>query len=270
MKKVVNLAVFGADLVIAEAPADRAWSILTKGLSDDSADERAKAARALGLIVDNEKARELAEKALLDPKGNVRASAADALGQMNGKASAPKLVERVKSDQETVVVFAAASALFTLGDPEAYAFYYAILTGNRKSGDSLLDSQLKMLQDKKAVAQMALEAGLEFVPFGSLGYGVVKRVTKDDTSPVRAAAALKLIRDSDAKTTDALNAATADEKWMVRAAVINAIAQRGDPRLVPAVILRLDDENDTVRFTAAATVLRLSPQSEGAGSQVSR
>jgi len=258
MNKVVPFAVLGAGLLMAEAPADRAWSILTKGLSDDSADERAKAARALGLIIDNDKARQLAEKALSDTKGNVRAAAADSLGQMNAKASAPILVERIKADQDVAVVFAAASALFTLGDPEAYAFYYAVLTGSRKSGDSLLDSQLKMMQDKKAVASMGLEAGLGFVPFGSLGFGVVKRVTKDDTSPVRAAAALKLIRDRDPKTSDALASVAGDEKWVVRAAVINAIAQRGDPQLLPAVIPRLDDENDTVRFTAAATVLRLT------------
>ena len=155
-------------------------------------------------------------------------------------------------------MFAAASALYTLGDPQTYDIYFAVLTGERKSGESLLDSQLQMLKDPKAVAQLGFQAGLGFVPFGSLGFSVLKAATKDDTSPVRSAAAQKLIRDPDPKTAQALMTAAADPKWMVRAAVINAIAQRGDPKLLTAVLPRLDDENDTVRFTAAGAVLRLT------------
>jgi hypothetical protein len=45
---------------------------------------------------------------------------------------------------------------------------------------------------------------------------------------------------------------------MVRASVLNAIAQRGDAKLLSAVQARLDDENEAVKFTAAATVLRLT------------
>src|SRR5205085_10810162 len=104
------------------------------------------------------------------------------------KSSVQKLAERIKTDSEAEVVFGAAAALHALGDPRAYEFYYAVLTGQRKTGTSLIDSQLKMLQDKKALAKMGVEAGLGFVPFGTLGYTLVKRGTQDDTSPVRAAA----------------------------------------------------------------------------------
>jgi HEAT repeat protein len=247
-----------AGLLNAQAPGERAWSILNAGLTHEKADQRVKAARALGLIANNAKARALAEKALADPKPEVRAAAADSLGQMNAKASIPKLVEIVKSDQDTEAVFAAASALFALGDPRAFEFYYAILSGERKSGESLVDSQMKMIKDPKAVARLGFQAGLGFVPFGSLGYGVFKAASKDDTSPVRAAAAQKLIRDADPATAKVLADTAADNKWMVRAAVINAIAQRGDAKLLSAVTPRLDDENETVRYTAAAAVLRLS------------
>jgi HEAT repeat protein len=177
---------------------------------------------------------------------------------MGAKSSAQKLVERIQTDDDAEVVFGAAAALHTLGDARAYEFYYAVLTGQRKTGTSLVDSQLKMLQDKRAVAKMGVEAGLGFVPFGSLGYSLVKRGTKDDTSPVRAAAAQKLIQDPDPKTIEALMSTAGDEKWVVRAAVLNAIAKRGDPKLLPAVLPRLDDENDTVRLTAAATALRIA------------
>jgi len=258
MKRFLLVSIAGVGLLMAQPPADRAWSILSGGLSDQNAEQRAKAARALGLIANNQKARQMAEKALSDPKPEVRAAAADSLGQMGAKSSAPKLVGIIKTEKDTAVVFAAAGALYALGDARAYDFYYAVLVGERKSGESLLESQTKMLKDRKAVAQMGLQAGLGFVPFGSLGYTVFKTATKDDASPVRAAAAQKLIRDSDPDTVKALMATAADDKWMVRAGVLNAIAQRGDPKLLKAVEPRLADENDTVRFTAAATVLRLT------------
>lgn len=247
-----------AGLLNAQAPGERAWSILNAGLGHEKAEQRVKAARALGLIVNNDKARQAAEKALADTKPEVRAAAADSLGQMNAKVSIPKLLDVVRKDNDTEPVFAAASALFALGDPHAFDFYYAVLSGERKSGESLVDSQMKMLKDPKAVARLGFQAGLGFVPFGSLGYGIFKTASKDDTSPVRAAAAQKLIRDADPVTAKVLADTAADSKWMVRAAVINAIAQRGDPKLLTAVTPRLDDENETVRYTAAAAVLRLS------------
>ena len=240
-----------------QTPVDRSWSALEAGLQSKGAEDRAKAARALGLIPNNARAQKLAEAALEDAKPEVQAAGAEALGQMGAKSSAAKLVEAVKS-KETVVVFAAANALYNLGDPRAYEVYYAVLTGERKSGESLIDSQMKMLKDPKAMAQMGLEQGLGFIPFAGLGYSVFKNATKDDTSPVRAAAAQKLIRDNDPKTSEALIRAASDKKWLVRAAAVDAIAKRGDRGMIKAVLPLLTDENETVRFSAAATIIRLT------------
>jgi hypothetical protein len=45
-----------------------------------------------------------------------------------------------------------------MGDPDAYRVYIAVLTGERKSGHPLFQSQMKMLKDPKALTQMGLEA----------------------------------------------------------------------------------------------------------------
>jgi HEAT repeat protein len=82
--------------------------------------------------------------------------------------------------------------------------------------------------------------------------------TDDATSPVRAAAALKLSNDPDPKSGQALRDTAKDSKWLVRAAVVGAIARRGDPSMLKAVVPLLDDENDVVRFNAAAAVIHLS------------
>ena len=65
-------------------------------------------------------------------------------------------------------------------------------------------------------------------------------------------------RDPDPKTRNALAHAASDDKWLVRAAAVDAIAKRDDPSLSDAVLPLLSDKNDTVRMTAAATVVRLS------------
>ena len=44
----------------------------------------------------------------------------------------------------------------------------------------------------------------------------------------------------------------------VRAAAIEAIAQRGDPSLLSKVELKFDDRHPKVRYTAAAAVIRLT------------
>jgi hypothetical protein len=69
----------------------------------------------------------------------------------------------------------------------ANSVYYAVLTGQRKTGEPLLESQLKMLKDPQALAKIGFEAGMGFIPFGGVGTKVFKTVTQDKVSPVRAA-----------------------------------------------------------------------------------
>jgi HEAT repeat protein len=115
-----------------------------------------------------------------------------------------------------------------LGDPFGYNVYYAILTGERKSGQGLLDQQKKMLSDPKKMAKFGFAQGIGFVPFGAIGYGAFKRATKDDSSPVRAGAA-----------------------------ALDAISRRGDPDLSPKIEFALNDGRSVVRYTAAAAIIHL-------------
>jgi len=241
----------------AQTPVDKAWTILSTAAQDKSSEKRGKAIRALGMISDNPRAQSTAESALKDANEEVRVAACEALGQMHAIGSASLLKAAIK-DHEAAVVFAAADALFAIGDPAGYEVYYAVLTGERKSGDSLIESQMKMLKDPKALTQLGFDAGIGFVPFGGVALTVIKTVETDNVSPVRAGAAVKLIGDPDPKSVDALSDATKDKHWLVRAAVINALAKRHDSSVLPAITALLDDENDVVRFNAAAAVIHLT------------
>ncbi len=93
------------------------------------------------------------------------------------------------SDKEPSVVLAAAHALQVLNDPAGYEVYYEVLTGERKSGESLLGQGMETLQNRNKMAKLGFEAGLGFIPLGDVGFSAVKAVRKDEASPVRAAAA---------------------------------------------------------------------------------
>jgi HEAT repeat protein len=238
-------------------PVDRAWTLLDDGLNNKDAAKRSKAVHALGLIHNSRRAQTLAEKALVDMNKEVRVEAATALGRLGSRSAAPKLHQALR-DPEVKVVIAAANALYQLKDPAAFDIYYALLTGERKSSEGLVQSQLDTLRDRKQVEKLAFEAGIGFVPFGGLGYEAWKTITRDDTSPVRAAAAERLATDPDPKSASALTQFCSDKKWQVRAAVVHAIAERRDRALLDPVISLMDDENDNVRYDAAATVVELS------------
>lgn len=257
LSRLLLLSFLSTPVLAASETTERAWSVLDQAVDDKSSDKRIKALHALSLLPNNAKAEQLAEKALADPNYHVRSAAAKALGQMKAASAKPKLRQAI-NDPETEVVIAAANALYALKDPAAYEVYYALLTGERKSSQGLLHSELNTLKDRKSVEKMAFETGIGFVPFGGMGYEAWKTITQDDTSPIRAAAAEKLATDPDPKSGKALEKESSDSKWRVRQAVIDAIAARDDPALGYGLIQLLDDGNDNVRLDAAAAIVRLS------------
>ena len=209
---------------------EKAWAILHEGLKDTNPDKRAKAARALGLLTGSAEAEKAAVFALKDGKPNVRLAAAVALGSMHAE-NAKGNLEEALGDSEPSVVLASANSLLLLHDDVGYDTYYEVLTGEKRAGKGLIKEQLDTLKDKKKVAQMGFEEGIGFIPFGGIGYEIFKTVTKNDASPIRAAA-------------------------------LDAIALREDASLVSRIVPSMDDKNDVVRFTAAACVAHLTGRPE--------
>lgn len=241
-----------------QATVDTAWTALNAGLEDNNNDIRARATRMLGELDGNEKAEQAALKALQnDQQASVRAAAAQALGEMGAKDATDQLYAAFKDDDPSVII-AAAHSLVQLGDNRGYNVYYAILTGEQKTGTSLSEQQKKLLHDPKKMAALGGEAAVGFIPFGGLALSGYKLLRKDDTSPVLAAAALMLAKDPDPKSGDALVTASTDqEKWLVRAAAFQAIAKRDDPGLIGAAAAGLQDDRQEVRVAAAAAVIHL-------------
>jgi len=241
-----------------ESPRHKAWDMLQTAITDKRTGERADGVRALGLLRDNARARQLAEDSLQDRTPQVRAAAATALGQMHASESIPKL-KKVPSDPKIPVVMAAAQSLRELKDDgPAYDIYYDLLTGERKSGDGLIAQQIDTLKNPKELAKIGFAEGIGFVPFAGMGWDAWRTMHKKDPNPVRAIAATYLAHDPDPATAKALVKATRDKNWIVRAAAVQALAQRGDPSLLKNVQHSMSDRNTKVRYSAAAAVIRLS------------
>ena len=260
----LSLLLCCAPISFGQTPQEQAWSILQGGFGDESASTRRQAVRALALLPGNQKAVAASETALEDEKPQVRAAAATTLGQMCSTGSIPKL-RKALSDDDASVVLAAAHALRTLKDPVAYKVFYEVLTGERKSAEGIVGQGMETLKDGKKAAKLGFEEGIGFVPFADIGYSAVKAVTKDDASPVRAAAANILANDPDPRSGQALVQAASDKKWIVRVAALEAIAKRGDPKLQSGIVSAMSDQNEAVRMTAAAAVFKLSAIAKPSG-----
>jgi HEAT repeat protein len=256
---LVLLAHAGA--LFAHTPQQQAWDILRAGVNQKNTGKRTQAVRALRLLPGDAEATKMAQMALQDRKPEVRAAAATALGLMGSKESTPEL-KNALSDRKPAVALAAAHALQLLNDPAGYQVYYEVLTGEHKSADGLVAQQMQTLKDGKKMAELGFEEGLGFIPFADIGVSAVKAARKDDTSPVRAAAARALVNDVDPRVGQALVRAASDKSWIVRASALLAIAKREDPEFLDAIVPALSDKNGVVRCTAAAAVIRLTTVAE--------
>lgn len=241
-----------------ESPRHKAWDMLQTAIASKRTEDRTNGVRALGITRGDARARKLAEDSLADPKPEVRVAAATALGQMRASESIPVL-QHALMDKNIPVVMAAAHSLRELKDEEsAYAVYYDLLTGGRKSNDGLIAQQIETLKNPRELAKIGFSEGIGYVPFAGIGWDAWRTMHKRNPNPARAVAATFLAQDPDPASGKALARATNDKDWIVRAAAIEAIAQRGDPSLLPKVEMRFKDRNEKVRFSAAAAVIRLS------------
>jgi HEAT repeat protein len=248
----------------AEAPAqelslkDQAWNLLVEGTKEARAGKRATAVRVLSLLTGQPKATILAIRALDDNKYQVRVAGALALGELHATSAIPKL-KTALSDKEPVVVLAAAHSLVQMNNTDAYEVYYEILARERRGNRGLVAGQLDTLKDPKKMALLGFQQGIGFVPFAGIGYTAIRTIMKDDSSPVRAAAAKVLADDKDPTAAKALvHAATEDKSEVVRTAALDALARRGDPAVIAQIAPAMSDVKDSVKYTAAAAILRLT------------
>jgi HEAT repeat protein len=246
-----------------QTPQQLAWSILQTGVANKNSQQRVSAVTVLALITADPKAVSMAEQALQDPSSDVRAAAATALGTLKSRSSIPALQQALKDSDPTVII-SAAKSLVEMKNEDGYDTYYAVATGQMKSGQGLVGTQEKaldqLLHNPKDLAETAFEQGIGFVPFGGLGFGAFKMIHDSgaNATVVKATALKMLAGDPDPRSGKALVAATTDQQWVIRSAAYDGLARRGDRALLPDITGGLNDAQEVVQLTAAAAVAQLS------------
>lgn len=265
-KNLIVLAIIAlATLASAQNqdPQQLAWSILQAGVTNSSSQQRVSAVTALALITADPKAVTMAETGLKDKDPDVRQAAASALGRLKASSSIPALQDALK-DESPAVIMAAAQSLVEMNSEEGYDTYYAVATGEMKSGQGLVASQEaklnQLVHNPKDMAETAFEQGIGFVPFGGIGFGAFKAIrdSGNNATVVKATAIKMLAKDPDPRSGKALIAATANDQWVIRSAAYDALARRGDRSLVSQMALGLTDQQIVVKLTAAAAIAQLS------------
>ena len=240
---------------------DDAWQILTEGTTNSNANKRKQALSALVLAAPNPRAVTMAEGLLSDKEVDVRQSAASVLGDMKSRAAIPKLVEALDDDAPEVS-FVAARSLWNLGDKRGRDILLAVLAGDRGVSAGFVRGSMRdaknRLRKPSSLAMLGLKegAGMLFGP-ASMGISAIEEMRKDSSASARALSAVLLGTDNSPESVKALEEALVDKNWVVRAAVVKSLAMRGDRKQIATLQSMLTDQEEAVRYMAAAGVIRL-------------
>lgn len=251
----------------------RARQVLDQALTARNPDSRKVAVQALGLIGPHEPylGRLLAMTG--DRDVPVRVAAIGSLVDLDDRRTLPAL-RHAYDDPVPEVSFAAAKALHAMGDPVGREALIDVVRGGDDAASGYVSTRgrslARMFYTPRAIIPYLVARGIGMAHVAGLGAGVasLQGLMADQNISGRAAAALLLGQDPDARVLPALRAALHDKDAGVRAAAVHALALRDDAALEGDLLPLLDDRALEVRVRAAAACLRLellgAPRDDGA------
>jgi cytochrome c oxidase subunit 2 len=242
-----------------------AWRCLREGLNNKDADHRIQAIYALGTLGVQSGAVVPVESELEDKDSSVRQAAAKTLGDMQAFQSIPSL-QAALDDQSAAVSFAAAQALWRMGDKSGTNVLVQVLAGERSVSSGLIQSQShdmhEKLHDPTSLTEFgATTAAGAFFPGAGFGVAAVKELASDKNAGARAVSAGLLSSGTDSDDRAILEQALNDKNWAVRAAAADALGHAGDMSDVNKLMPMLDNGHPTVKYRAAAAIVRLTAPS---------
>lgn len=242
-----------------------AWRCLREGLNNKDVDHRIQAVYALGTLGVQSGAVVPVESELEDKDSSVRQAAAKTLGDMQAFQSIPSL-QAALDDQSAAVSFAAAQALWRMGDKSGTNVLVQVLAGERSVSSGLIQSQShdmhEKLHDPTSLTEFgATTAAGVFFPGAGFGVAAVKELASDKNAGARAVSAGLLSSGTDSDDRAILEQALNDKNWAVRAAAADALGHAGDMSDVNKLMPMLDNGHPTVKYRAAAAIVRLTAPS---------
>jgi HEAT repeat protein len=241
-----------------------AWITLNQGVDDNDTTHRKQAIEAVGTVGATPEAVKLVAKGLQDKEVANRQTAAATLGQMGSQDAVPYLKNALEDKPE--VAFTAARALWNLGDTTGRTIFQEVLEGERPDGPTKMQKAMKDAKKRLKPDQLALmgvsEAAALLGPAG-IAVQAAREAIKEAKGvssgiPGRALAAEVLGKDSDPYALTLLEWSLGDDNWAVRVAVCKALGERGNGGTIAKLQPMLDDDHHSVRYMAAASIVKLS------------
>ncbi len=246
-------------------PVRQARAVLEKGSTEADPDTRREVAIALSLISNKDPSVSLLPKLVKDKDALVREAALTSIGELRD----PKLAASAKDalqDDVPEVVFAAARTLFKLSQPEGKEVLIEVVEKQARAKSGFVQTKLRdvvrrMKRPRSAMLFVA-QQGIGFVPVPGLGEGfsAMSSLIGDTDFSARATALLVLAQDRSPEVRQLIEAAFNDADWSMRAAATQITSSRNERSWAPRVVPLLEDSNRRVRYRAAASLLRLTPQ----------
>jgi len=231
--------------VMGRIGRDEDAELVTRLLRDESAAVRRAAVQALGRL-DSEAAAEPLRLALADESGTVRIAAARALGDSRQTGVVDDL-SRLALDHDATV---RAAALRALGAHAA--------GGRGGDASEVIGLLSEALSDEGGVAMAAVES------LSAIGGGAAARaclLLLQERDPELVIAAIGCVgKHGEPEDLTELRPLVSHSHWSVRAECIGALSERGVVGAVPAILRRLETEQDD--FVRAA-ILRALKRLEG-------
>ena len=261
-----------ADRLTPSNARDASFAALESSLNGGF-DHKQQALAALGTIPGtDQRAVKLGVDALHSKDTQIRVAAANALGAMKATSAAPDLKAAFEDTGE--VAFAAARALVNMGDPSGREVLVAVIAGDRKDTPGMLtnavrDARKRMRHPEGLLLMGAGDAGgAMFGPPAAIPFGAAQAAFKMKGVSGRAAAAQALEKDPEPYAVTLLEWALTDHNWEVRAFAAKALGARGSADSIPKLQDLLNDDRNTVRTYAAASIIRIEDR-QGAPGEVS-
>jgi HEAT repeat protein len=207
-------------------------------------------------------------QALTKAAGKTKAGLVDSLGQRRDREALPALVELL-GDPDAQMASSAAAALGRIGGPEAVRALNAAKTkaapaqrlvladalllcadGLLTAGDQAGASAIyKEVHDSETAEQLRVAAHRGVILSSAEPPALVHKalVSKERTQVL---AALPLVREIKSASVEPFTLALKDSAPDLQAAIIEALAQRGDPAAVPAIVVAVGSADPAVRVAA--------------------
>lgn len=244
-------------------PLTHARETLLEGLKEKDPDARADAVRGSGLAIADPAIYKAVMSMLDDGDLRVRTAAISALGLSQNPAVRPRL-QKLLDDPVPEVAYAAGRALYLAGDLEGKGLLEDMYARERKATSGAVKNKTREMKRDFSTPTRAflstVKYGIGFMPVPGVGMGYAatqEMLGAVELSP-RAAILLMFVGRNDPMAPQMAVQGLNDEDYSVRATAALSVARLRLKHNLPDLVRLMEDKKRQVQFTAAGAYVNVA------------